>query len=146
MSITAGTVESVPAVGAGVGDPYVAAQAAALFSHRVPCRTPLSPFVLLVRPSLFAASPAALGVGCSPYAFVGCVDRCGGHPGIGWVGGLLEFHSLFRVSDCMALWRSWLARRPVTAKVAGSSPVRVARVVGDVFPGARGIGQVAQLV
>lgn len=26
-----------------------------------------------------------------------------------------------------ALWRSWLARRPVTAEVAGSSPVRVAR-------------------
>ena len=26
----------------------------------------------------------------------------------------------------MALWRSWLARRPVTAEVAGSSPVRVA--------------------
>ena len=25
-----------------------------------------------------------------------------------------------------ALWRSWLARRPVTAEVAGSSPVRVA--------------------
>src|SRR5699024_2361582 len=29
----------------------------------------------------------------------------------------------------MALWRSWLARRPVTAEVAGSSPVRVA--LGD---------------
>ena len=28
----------------------------------------------------------------------------------------------------MALWRSWLARRPVTAEVAGSSPVRVAEV------------------
>lgn len=26
-----------------------------------------------------------------------------------------------------ALWRSWLARRPVTAEVAGSSPVRVAK-------------------
>ena len=26
----------------------------------------------------------------------------------------------------MALWRSWLACRPVTAEVAGSSPVRVA--------------------
>ena len=26
----------------------------------------------------------------------------------------------------MALWRSWLARRPVTAEVAGSSPVEVA--------------------
>ena len=26
----------------------------------------------------------------------------------------------------MALWRSWLARRPVTAEVAGSSPVGVA--------------------
>ena len=28
-----------------------------------------------------------------------------------------------------ALWRSWLARRPVTAEVAGSSPVRVATFV-----------------
>src|SRR5699024_2307204 len=27
----------------------------------------------------------------------------------------------------MALWRSWLARRPVTAEVAGSSPVRVVK-------------------
>src|SRR5690606_15772135 len=31
----------------------------------------------------------------------------------------------------MALWRSWLARRPVTAKVAGSSPVRVAQDNGS---------------
>ena len=30
----------------------------------------------------------------------------------------------------MALWRSWLARRPVTAEVAGSSPVRVAETFG----------------
>ena len=30
------------------------------------------------------------------------------------------------VSHSKALWRSWLARRPVTAEVAGSSPVRVA--------------------
>ena len=30
------------------------------------------------------------------------------------------------VLDVLALWRSWLARRPVTAEVAGSSPVRVA--------------------
>ena len=29
-----------------------------------------------------------------------------------------------------ALWRSWLARRPVTAEVAGSSPVRVAELLG----------------
>src|SRR6185436_10024907 len=28
--------------------------------------------------------------------------------------------------ESKALWRSWLARRPVTAEVAGSSPVRVA--------------------
>ena len=28
-----------------------------------------------------------------------------------------------------ALWRSWLARRPVTAEVAGSSPVRVAEEI-----------------
>ena len=32
-----------------------------------------------------------------------------------------------RAHACItALWRSWLARRPVTAEVAGSSPVRVA--------------------
>ena len=30
------------------------------------------------------------------------------------------------VAQSKALWRSWLARRPVTAEVAGSSPVRVA--------------------
>ena len=30
------------------------------------------------------------------------------------------------LKNTMALWRSWLARRPVTAEVAGSSPVRVA--------------------
>lgn len=30
-------------------------------------------------------------------------------------------------SSSKALWRSWLARRPVTAEVAGSSPVRVAK-------------------
>lgn len=42
-----------------------------------------------------------------------------------------------------ASWRSWLARRPVTAEVAGSSPVWVATASGhepDAF------GQVAQLV
>lgn len=33
----------------------------------------------------------------------------------------------------MALWRSWLARRPVTAEVAGSSPVRVAKVEKPFF-------------
>ena len=41
----------------------------------------------------------------------------------------------------MALWRSWLARRPVTAEVAGSSPVRVADI-----PLAGLFGQIAQLV
>ena len=46
-----------------------------------------------------------------------------------------------------ALWRSWLARRPVTAEVAGSSPVRVAthgeaRSCFNRVPS----GQVAQLV
>lgn len=30
----------------------------------------------------------------------------------------------------MAQWRSWLARRPVTAEVAGSSPVWVAKANG----------------
>lgn len=43
----------------------------------------------------------------------------------------------------MAQWRSWLARRPVTAEVAGSSPVWVAKANG-IKPDA--IGQVAQLV
>src|SRR5690349_18929582 len=46
-----------------------------------------------------------------------------------------------------ALWRSWLARRPVTAEVAGSSPVRVAitaRQFGLQEPVPS--GQVAQLV
>ncbi len=33
----------------------------------------------------------------------------------------------------MALWRSWLARRPVTAEVAGSSPVRVALQIPFMF-------------
>ena len=38
-----------------------------------------------------------------------------------------------------ALWRSWLARRPVTAEVAGSSPVRVARQPAhSVFTGCAG--------
>ena len=32
-----------------------------------------------------------------------------------------------RKQKSKALWRSWLARRPVKAKVAGSSPVRVAQ-------------------
>ena len=43
-----------------------------------------------------------------------------------------------------ALWRSWLARRPVTAKVAGSSPVWVARLHRESACGSP--GQVAQLV
>jgi hypothetical protein len=41
-------------------------------------------------------------------------------------------------SQSKALWRSWLARRPVTAEVAGSSPVRVAtaaRHTGAFRPG-----------
>ena len=38
-----------------------------------------------------------------------------------------------------AQWRSWLARRPVTAEVAGSSPVWVAGLI-------RPLGSVAQLV
>jgi hypothetical protein len=46
------------------------------------------------------------------------------------------------VSHSKALWRSWLARRPVTAEVAGSSPVRVASSARHGVP----TGQVAQLV
>lgn len=49
--------------------------------------------------------------------------------------------------ESKALWRSWLARRPVTAEVAGSSPVRVAitaRQFGLREPVPS--GQVAQLV
>jgi hypothetical protein len=41
-----------------------------------------------------------------------------------------------------ALWRSWLARRPVTAEVAGSSPVRVAITARHTVSS----GQVAQSV
>ncbi len=33
----------------------------------------------------------------------------------------------FSVESQMARWYSWLARRPVTAEVVGSSPIRVAR-------------------
>ena len=40
------------------------------------------------------------------------------------------------MQESKALWRSWLARRPVTAEVAGSSPVRVAHSDGPfVFRG-----------
>ncbi len=52
----------------------------------------------------------------------------------------------------MAPWRSWLARRPVTAEVAGSSPVGVAKAVKPlwftafVLTGNSWHGQVAQLV
>jgi hypothetical protein len=38
---------------------------------------------------------------------------------------------------CKAQWRSWLARRPVTAKVAGSSPVWVAPSGGRLHRPAR---------
>src|SRR5690606_12082031 len=38
----------------------------------------------------------------------------------------LRWVELWELRFLMALWRSWLARRPVTAEVAGSSPVRVA--------------------
>ena len=30
------------------------------------------------------------------------------------------------IPDFLVLWRRWLARRPVTAEVAGSSPVGIA--------------------
>ena len=33
---------------------------------------------------------------------------------------------LFVAISYLALWYSWLARRPVTAEVVGSSPIRVA--------------------
>ena len=48
------------------------------------------------------------------------------------------------IAECIskALWRSRLARRPVTAEVAGSSPVRVAEMARHIVPS----GQVAQLV
>ena len=47
---------------------------------------------------------------------------------------------------CKALWRSWLARRPVTAEVAGSSPVRVASLARHLMLERVPSGQVAQLV
>ena len=51
------------------------------------------------------------------------------------------------VAHSKALWRSWLARRPVTAEVAGSSPVRVA-IAARHFVQECSVpsGQVAQLV
>ena len=62
--------------------------------------------------------------------------------------GLRPFKAAARVriplgARSEAQWRSWLARRPVTAKVAGSSPVWVARVHRSGFGPD---GQVAQLV
>ncbi|GEM_PF-3703222 len=45
----------------------------------------------------------------------------------------------YRGGRCTALWRSWLARRPVTAEVVGSSPIRVAK-------GFALLAQIAQLV
>ena len=35
----------------------------------------------------------------------------------------------------MARWLSWLERRPVTAEVVGSSPIRVAYVTGAIVFG-----------
>src|SRR2546423_14891399 len=42
------------------------------------------------------------------------------------------FESRWEHARSKAQWRSWLARRPVTAKVAGSSPVWVAILRGSV--------------
>jgi hypothetical protein len=44
-----------------------------------------------------------------------------------------------------ALWRSWLARRPVTAEVAGSSPVRVAVEAHDAFRPGSSVGMSVRL-
>lgn len=42
----------------------------------------------------------------------------------------------------LAPWRSWLARCPVTAEVAGSSPVGVAySFTGNMFPSSSGLGR-----
>ncbi len=64
--------------------------------------------------------------------------------------GLRPFKAAARVRiplgarKSQAQWRSWLARRPVKAKVAGSSPVWVASI--DNGPCLGPYGQVAQLV
>lgn len=65
----------------------------------------------------------------------------GGNAGSNPVGGTCDAVSR-STQHSKALWRSWLARRPVTAEVAGSSPVRVARTVRHMLPS----GQVAQSV
>ncbi len=49
----------------------------------------------------------------------------GGSTGSNPVGGT-QHGNVEHAGKSKALWRSWLARRPVTAEVAGSSPVRVA--------------------
>ena len=36
------------------------------------------------------------------------------------------YYSLYNIEE-MARWLSWLERRPVTAEVVGSSPIRVAK-------------------
>ncbi len=33
----------------------------------------------------------------------------------------------------MAWWLSWLERRPVTAEVVGSNPIRVAEISNEIF-------------
>lgn len=42
-----------------------------------------------------------------------------------------EFREEQKLSQHMVLWSSWSARHPVKVKVAGSSPVRIARVSTD---------------
>ena len=42
---------------------------------------------------------------------------------------MIHNEQLLRIDICnMARWLSWLERRPVTAEVVGSSPIRVAEV------------------
>jgi hypothetical protein len=48
-------------------------------------------------------------------------------------------------STSEALWRSWLARRPVTAEVAGSSPVRVAVEAHAAFRPGSSVGMSVRL-
>ena len=43
----------------------------------------------------------------------------------------LHFMQVFSILLAMARWLSWLERRPVTAEVVGSNPIRVVQYRSD---------------
>ena len=47
------------------------------------------------------------------------------------VQGMMNEISVSVKEFCVAQWLSWLERRPVTAKVVGSSPIWVASYMGS---------------